>query len=325
MKSSFNRFTQLVTKRSSWTRLAGSACLIGALTGCSLLPTVPAELENTVQTQQSVELTNVPFFSQQEFFCGPSALAMVLNHQGEKTQPEQLAELVYLPGRQGSLQLEMLAAPRRMGYLAYQIEATLPALFAAINEKAPVVVLLNLALPVAPQWHYAVVVGYEANSNSMILRSGDQRRELIKLPTFLKLWQRSENWGFTVIDPKASPPAYTNAQNYLNSAVALERSNIDQAALAYDQGSKTWPGQAYFHFGLGNIQFGRGHFSQAEQSYRKAVGVYPDLADGWNNLAEALLKLDRKSEARAAINKAIAIGGSRIETYKETAQKIQVQ
>lgn len=317
MKSSFNRF--------AWARLAGSMCLIGALAGCSLLPKVPAELEQTVQSQPSVELNDVPFFSQQDYYCGPSTLAMVLNHQGEKTQPEQLAELVYLPGRQGSLQLEMLAAPRRMGYLAYQIEPTLPALFSALNEKTPVVVLLNLSLPMAPQWHYAVVIGYEASSNSMILRSGDQRRELIKLPTFLKLWQRSEYWGFTVIDPKATPPAYTVAQNYLNAAVALERSNIDQAALAYEQGSKTWPAQAYFHFGLGNVHFGRGNFPEAEQNYRKAVGVYPDLADGWNNLAEVLLKLDRKSEARVAINKAIALGGSRLSTYKETAQKIQVQ
>ena len=325
MKSSFKRFTQLATLPASWIRLAGSACLVAALAGCALLPSVPANLENTVQTQASVELDEVPFFSQQDFYCGPSALAMVLNHQGEKTQPEHLAELVYLPGRQGSLQLEMLAAPRRMGYLAYQIEPTLPALFAALNEKSPVVVLLNLALPMAPQWHYAVVVGYDAGNNSMILRSGDQRRELIKLPTFLKLWQRSENWGFTVINAKASAPAYTNAQNYLNAAVALERSSIDQAAHAYNQGGNTWPGQAYFHFGLGNIEFGLGYFQEAEQNYRKAVGVYPELADGWNNLAEALLKLDRKSEARAAINKAIAIGGSRLSTYQDTAQKIQVQ
>ena len=40
-------------------------------------------------------------------------------------------------------------------------------------------------------------------------------------------------------------------------------------------------------------------YAEAEQNYRKAVGVYPDMADAWNNLAEALIKLDKKSEARA--------------------------
>jgi len=309
----------------NWARLAGSAILVGALAGCSLLPTVPQELQNTVQTQAAIELKDVPFFAQQEFFCGPSTLAMVLNHSGEKTTPEALAELVYLPGRQGTLQLEMLAAPRRLGYLSYQIAPKLPALFDALNAGAPVVVLLNLSLPMAPMWHYAVVVGYEPESKNLILRSGTTERDLIPMATFLKLWERSGNWGFTVVRPADVPPSYVAAQNYLNSTVALERSNPEKAGLAYQQGARTWPQEPWFHFGLGNLAFNAGNYVEAEQSYRKAVGVYPDLADAWNNLAEALIKLDRKSEARVAINKAIALGGNRVAVYKETAQKIQAE
>ena len=308
---------------TAWARLAGSAVLAALLASCSILPTVPQDLQNTVQTQAPVELKNVPFFAQEEFYCGPSTLAMVLNYAGENTEPNKLAELVYLPGRQGSLQLEMLAAPRRLGYLSYQIEPKLPALFDALNAGAPVVVLLNLSLPVAPQWHYAVVVGYEPGSNSMILRSGPKERELIPVATFLKLWERSQNWGFTVIKTTVEPPAYVNAQGYLNSAVALERSSAEKAGQAYQQGAKTWPTEPWFHFGLGNLAYGANNYVEAEQHYRKAVGVYPDMADAWNNLAETLIKLDRKNEARAAINKAIAIGGGRIAAYKETAQKIQ--
>lgn len=308
---------------TSWTRLAGSVLLVGLLAGCSILPTVPQDLQSTVQTQPAVELTDVPFFSQDAFYCGPSTLAMVLNHAGESTEPDKLAELVYLPGRQGSLQLEMLAAPRRLGYLSYEIEPKLPALFEAVNAGAPVVVLLNLSLQFAPQWHYAVVIGYEPATNNMILRSGPKERELIPVATFLKLWERSQNWGFTVLKPGVEPPAYITAQGYLNSAVALERSNTEKATLAYQQGAKAWPTEPWFHFGLGNLAYGNGNYVEAEQNYRKAVGVYPDMGDAWNNLAEALIKLERKSEARAAINKAIAIGGSRVEAYRETAQKIQ--
>ena len=87
---------------TAWARLAGSAVLVGLLASCSILPTVPQDLQNTVQTQAPVELKNVPFFAQEEFYCGPSTLAMVLNHAGENTDPNKLAELVYLPGRQGS-------------------------------------------------------------------------------------------------------------------------------------------------------------------------------------------------------------------------------
>ena len=315
---------KLKTFSAAWARrLAGSVVIAGLLAGCSLLPTVPEDIQRTVQTQQSVELKNVPFFAQEAYYCGPSTLAMVLNHQGESTKPDQIAELVYLPGRQGSLQLEMLAAPRRMGYLTYQIDPRLPALFDALNAGSPVVVLLNLSLQIAPQWHYAVVVGYDEKANSVILRSGPTERDLIPVATFLKLWERAENWGFTVIKPNQDPPVYTNAQGYLNSAVALERSSTDKALLAYKQGAKAWPKEPWFHFGMGNLAYGKKNYVEAEQHYLKAVGVYPDMADAWNNLAEVLIKLDRKSEARAAINKAIAIGGKRVEAYKETAQKIQ--
>lgn len=317
MKSDFSR--------TVWARAAGAAVLVSALAGCSILPTVPKALQETVQTQQAIELKDVPFFAQEEFFCGPSTLAMVLNHAGEKTEPGKLAELVYLPGRQGSLQIEMLAAPRRLGYLSYQIAPELPALFNALNAGSPVVVLLNLSLPVAPQWHYAVVVGYEPSSNSLVLRSGPKERDVIPVATFLKLWERSQNWGFTVIKPGVEPPAYVNAQNYLNAVVALERSNPAQAGLAYQQGAKLWPTEPWFHFGLGNQAFTAKNYVEAEQHYRKTVGVYPDMADAWNNLAEALIQLERKNEARVAINKAIAIGGNRVAVYKETAQKIQAE
>lgn len=315
---------KLKVNSTGWTRLAGSAILVSLLAGCSsLMPTVPKDIQETVQTQPAVELKDVPFFAQEEFYCGPSSLAMILNHQGESTEPEKLAELVYLPGRQGSLQLEMLSAPRRLGYLSYKIEPQLPELLNAVNAGTPVLVLMNMSLQVTPQWHYAVVIGYEPATESLILRSGPNKRETIKTATFLKLWERSENWGFTVINPNQPPPAYANAQAYLNAVVALERSSTEKAGLAYQQGAKRWPTEPWFHFGLGNLAYADKNYADAEQYYRKAVGVYPDMADAWNNLAETLIKLDRKNEARVAINKAIAIGGNRVATYKETAQKIQ--
>ena len=41
-----------------------------------------------------------------------AALATVLNYSAATTTPEDLAHEVYIPGRKGSLQIEMLAAAR---------------------------------------------------------------------------------------------------------------------------------------------------------------------------------------------------------------------
>lgn len=292
------------------------------LQGCALVPTLPSEVLGSVQQQSSVELKDVPFFSQEDYFCGPSSLAMVLNHQGARTNPQDLVKFVYVPDRKGSLQIEMLAAPRQFGQLAYQLEPNVQSLFNALNAGYPALVLLNLSLQIAPQWHYAVVVGYGADQNTIVLRSGKNEREEMPLATFLKLWERSKNWGFAVIKPDATVPAFATAQNYLNAVVGLERTDASNALLAYQRGAEAWPNEPWFYFGAGNIHFAAKRYIEAEQSFSKAVSVYPDMADAWNNLAETQLQLGRKNEARAAINKAISLGGKHIVTYRETAEKI---
>ena len=61
------------------------------------------------------EASNVPFFPQEDNFCGPAALATVVAWTGISVDPEQIAERVYTPGRKGTLQSDILAAARREG------------------------------------------------------------------------------------------------------------------------------------------------------------------------------------------------------------------
>ena len=63
----------------------------------------------------SVELDSTPFFPQQDYQCGPAALATVLVASGAQVSPDELVAEVYLPGRKGSLQAELIAAARARG------------------------------------------------------------------------------------------------------------------------------------------------------------------------------------------------------------------
>jgi hypothetical protein len=67
------------------------------------------------------EASNVPFFPQEDNFCGPAALATVVAWSGISVEPEQIAERVYTPGRKGTLQSDILAAARREGRLAVPV------------------------------------------------------------------------------------------------------------------------------------------------------------------------------------------------------------
>src|SRR5690606_40435641 len=116
-------------------------------------------------------LDNVPFFAQDEYQCGPAALATVLVADGVEVTPEELVDQVYVPARQGSLQIEMLAAPRRMGRLSYPLLPELQQVLDEVASGRPVLVVQNVGLQRLPQWHYAVVVGYGLGGDVVTHRS----------------------------------------------------------------------------------------------------------------------------------------------------------
>src|SRR5256886_4625327 len=129
------------------------------------------------ELQGKVELKDVPFFPQSEFQCGPAALATVLNESGVKVTPKDLVPEVYLPERKGSLQIEMLAAPRRHGLVSYQLAPRFSDLLTEIAAGNPVIVLQNLGLK--ESWHYAVAIGYDYDWGKLYLRSGETERQVM--------------------------------------------------------------------------------------------------------------------------------------------------
>src|SRR5690606_23398126 len=124
-----------------------------ALSGCASAPRYDAD------AIPAIELTDVPFFPQTDYQCGPAALATILAHEGLAVDAAQLTPAVYVEGLRGSLQAELLAATRRHGFVPYRLDDDPAALFAEIESGKPVLVLQNLGFERFPVWHYAVVVG----------------------------------------------------------------------------------------------------------------------------------------------------------------------
>src|SRR5690606_31071454 len=133
--------------------IALCAAAIVALSACATRPSELAAPANA-HLPERVELAHVPFFPQEDYQCGPAALATVLSASGVDVTADALTRQVYLPGRRGSLQTELVAATRRHGRLPYRLEGGLPALLAQVDAGHPVVVLQNLGFKRWPRWHY---------------------------------------------------------------------------------------------------------------------------------------------------------------------------
>lgn len=297
----------------------GIAALVVALllSGCG---TLTLRYGDSLPSQAYVA---APFFAQDIHHCGPAALAGALAASGVVTTPELLAPQVYLPGREGSLQLELVAAVRGAGRVAYVLEP--PVLEEALREVAagrPVLVLQNLGLSWYPRWHYALLIGYDLQAGSVTLHSGTERDYAIALTTFDRTWARAGRWALLVLQPDVLP-ATARELPYLAAVAALERSDPGSAEIAYRTALLRWPASLAAQLGLGNARYRQRDLVGAEQAFAAAIAAHPDAAVAYNNHAHILDRLGRRDEALAAARRAVALAGDSLPDARCTLDEIQ--
>jgi len=303
-------------------RLTAAGIFLLGLAGCAT-PQLQALLGSDPSgIPQRAEIGAVPFYPQDDYQCGPAALAMVLGAGGKTIEPEALRPQVYLPDRHGSLQIEMLAAARRNGFVAIELKPELSDLLTEIAAGNPVIVLQNLALDSHPVWHYAVAVGYDLKARSITLRSGEERRLLMPLSTFERTWQRGGYWAMLALPPRRLPESVA-AGDYLSAVARLEKTGPPASARgAYERALERWPDQLVALMGLGNTAYRVGDYEAAERAFRRAVLAHPRSAAAHNNLAQTLADLDRHDEALAEARVAVGLGGPQEDASLRTLDAI---
>lgn len=247
---------------------------------------------------------------------------MMLNSQGLDTNPDVLKELVYLPGRQGSLQVELVAAGRAHGLLVYPLDGSLASLLEEVEAGNPVLVMQNLRFGWWPQWHFAVVMGFDARDRNIILHTDTRQRHEESLEVFMATWNRAENWAAVMLPPDRLP-ASAEPLRYLMSANDLETTGRTLAATtAYQTAEAAWPGQPAAIMGQGNIAWEQGDPELATRHYLRLTRKFPDLAPGWNNLAHSLAAQGCAAASEAAAGCAAGIDPER---FSEAPPEISVE
>lgn len=300
---------------------AGRTLLLGALLlvgGCASMQ--PVTLPGSVPDQPLQ--VPVAFFPQERYQCGPAALAMALDATGAPVTPEDLVAQVYNPERQGSLQPAMISATRRHGRVAYPIHG-LQALLAELEAGRPVVVLQNLGFGWFPQWHYAVVMGFEPGKKEVVLHSGTSPHYRMSLRTFMNTWRRAETWGLVVVHPETIP-ASADADSWVSAVSGLESAKRPaEAASGYMTGLSRWPDHVPSWFGLGNALYAMDRTDRARLAWQQAVAIDPEYALAWNNLAQVLADQGRREEALRAARRAVELGGPYEEEFEKTMSEIK--
>ncbi|PMR76992.1 PA2778 family cysteine peptidase [Billgrantia endophytica] len=297
------RFRQLLNAR-----LAGVLLLaLLTLSGCAATPRLA---ETTVQTlPRQVVIEGVPFHAQRDYQCGPASLAMVLNHEGVDVDVDALIPQVFIPGREGSVQPEMLAAVRRHGHVPFVLDNSFDALLTEIAAGHPVVVMQNLSLPAWPMWHYAVAIGYDLDAEEMILHSGEEAERSESFRRFDATWARSDRWAFVALKPGELPNGVSE-QRALDAIATFEQAQSAEAALpAWVAFVERFPHSGMGYFALGNARHATGDHEGAVEAFRSSVAQRDDLGVAWLNLGLTLQAQGETNEARQALERAASLPG----------------
>jgi len=308
--------------RATYKALGGLfICLL--LQACAGTPQSDALLASTSNPfLRPVDLSQVPFFAQQAYQCGPAALATILNQQGIRVTPEQLTDKIYIPQRQGSLQIEIIRTVREFNLVPYVIEHDLDSLLVEVKAGRPVLVLQNLGVSWYPKWHYAVVVGYNLQDEQIILRSGEIRRYVVNMRTFEHTWRRSTYWGLLALRPDELP-VQPDRWVYFKSIAAFEQTqNWTVLNQAYQTALQQWPNDRDFLMGYGTALYLQKRLDEAAVYYAKVLSE-ADYAPAHNNLAQVLAEQGKFAQAFSHARKAIEIGGVHSEQYRATLTEIQ--
>ncbi len=293
---------------------AGLVMLFGlgaCVSGTKILPSLLSD----GRALSVYELQEVPFFPQERYQCGPASMATLLKASGLEVTAADLTKKVFLPGRKGSLQVELLAVARRYGRLPYVIEPELRALVEELLAGRPVLVLQNLAFKHWPVWHYAVVIGFDPAADVLILRSGKEFRKKMPTRKFLATWKKGNSWGLVLLRP-GELPAKPDHDRYLGALAQIPESGFSGLQVGgYQAAAKRWPDSAAAFLGLGNAWFAAGNAEKAVAVFRQFLLANPDQLVVRNNLAEVLGYTGKHREALQEIEKALKLAGDKDPFY----------
>ena len=290
------------------------ACLL--LQACSSIP-----LNDTIGLLPKQRQLSVPFVPQQALYCGPAALTEIARFWGLEADQQTLAKQLFIPGKSGTLAIEMQAASRRLGLLPYPLARNLSAILTEVNAGHPVLVFQNLGFSWLPQWHYAVVVGYDLDTEELLLHSGSHENYRLSFKTFMATWARTSHWARVLTDSRRLPATAKPAQ-YIALAYEFEQvGDVELARSFYALAAEQWPHSKPVLTALANVALTQGDTSAAIDSFGQLLLTNSDDPALWNNYAFALLAKGCRAEAVLAIDEAVSLAEDK-SSYRQSRDEI---
>lgn len=293
-------------KTRTWPRALGLAGLVAlSAVGCATpARQTEALLGAPLEGPAEKRIPNVEFIAQTENYCGPATLAMAMARAGRRVPVEEIATQVYTPGKNGTLQQDLMGSARRQGMLAVQIQG-LPSLRKEIDAGHPVIVFMNLGLSWYPIYHYALVTGYDLREPIVVMHSGQDANREWSMRKFERSWALGQYWGLVVLPPTELSAAADELEHAAAAAGLELTGHAEEAQTVYRKMLERWPSSFGALLGLGNVAYGKNDFSSSVRYLRRLVALHPQSATAWHNLATAQGAAKKSAAAKRSAARAM--------------------
>lgn len=148
--------------------------------------------------QGGTVIDGVPFFGQEAYQCGPTALAIVMDYWYGKTgrgtwvTPEQIAANIYSPSARGVLGLDLERYARAHGFHTEQYEGGMEDLRKKIDEGIPIIIFVDYGFSLYQVNHFMVAKGYV--EGAVVVDSGKRENQTIAEGALEKAWKKNHYW-----------------------------------------------------------------------------------------------------------------------------------
>lgn len=167
--------------------------ILTCFTGC--MTSVPA----TLTYSHPFYLRDVPFYPGEDYQCGPSVLASVLNNLGYNIVPEDISREIYLRNVKGTLNIDMVSFARRFEDITVtEFYGNLTLLRENLSIGYPLIVFVDLGIWSIRKGHYMLVVGYDDSIGGVIVYSGAEKDKVIGYKKFMRMWERGGYWTLRI-------------------------------------------------------------------------------------------------------------------------------
>ncbi|MNQ64889.1 hypothetical protein D3C85_793290 [compost metagenome] len=213
--------------------LLAAACVL-SLAGCA--GSVQPEVKHL---PERVEL-NGRFYRGEAYQSGPQTLASLLFQQGVVITPGLLDKPLHLPGAEAQLQQNMPKLAREYGMVVYPLDGNLPALLTQVAAGYPVLLRYTEGSAFWKEPRYAILAGYNRQKQTVLLRSGMNRRLLLDFNAFESAFKEAGGWAVLIQAP-TQVPASVDRQRWLSAANDLAQAGQEQAAARATRALNTQP------------------------------------------------------------------------------------